>query len=177
MFEMRPGAYHSVEFKPSFSFRVGKGWKHVPPELSDKLAIDLQGGPLLIFRNLQNVYKPSTATSTMEVVEAPKDVVGWFQHHPYLQTDKPEPVTVGDVKGVQLDYALAKDAPDDEVPLFSYSDGSNGGAAKGYKSRAIVLKDVKGETVTVGIGSKTSDFDEHEPKAQKVLDTVKWGGL
>jgi hypothetical protein len=35
--------------------------------------------------------------------EAPKDVVGWFQQHPYLQTDNPEPVTVGGVKGQQLD--------------------------------------------------------------------------
>jgi hypothetical protein len=41
------------------------------------------------FTNAQEVYK-STTTGTSKVVKAPKDMVGWFQHHPYLQTNKPE---------------------------------------------------------------------------------------
>jgi hypothetical protein len=45
---------------------------------------------LLIFRNLQKVFKAGTDTA----VKAPKDMVGWFQHHPYLKTTKPEPITV-----------------------------------------------------------------------------------
>src|SRR5918993_511544 len=36
---LRPGEYRSEEFKPSFSFRVGKGWQHEPLETPDKLAI------------------------------------------------------------------------------------------------------------------------------------------
>jgi hypothetical protein len=36
--------------------------------------------------------------------------------------------------------------------------------------------DVEGEAVSIGVGSATSEFDEFMPKAQKVLDTVKWGG-
>jgi hypothetical protein len=175
---LRPGEYRSEEFKPSFSFRVGKGWQHEPLETPDKLAILRPGdqGATLIFRNLQDVYKPSTATSTMNVVEAPKDMVGWFQHHPYLDTEKPKPVTVGGVKGVQFDYAHAEDAPVDDVPLFSYSDGTDAGSAPGYKFRAIILEDVKGETVTIGMGTLTGRFEEFAPKAQKVLDSVKWSG-
>ena len=36
-----PGEYRSTEFKPSFSFRVGKGWRTSSefPQVSDKLAI------------------------------------------------------------------------------------------------------------------------------------------
>src|SRR5215208_5850426 len=52
---LRPGEYRSEEFEPSLSFRVGKGWNTVPPELSDKLAISPGrdgGDPLLIFRDL-----------------------------------------------------------------------------------------------------------------------------
>ena len=176
---LRPGEYHSEEFKPSLSFRVGKGWQNEPLETPDKLAIlrpGDQGGATLIFRNLQKVYKPSTATSTMNVVEAPKDMVGWFQHHPYLDTEKPKPVTVGGVKGLQFDYALAEDSPVDNILLFSYSDGTDAGSAKGYKSRAIILEDVKGETVTIGMGSLTGGFDEFASKAQKVVDSVKWEG-
>ena len=36
---MHPGKYRSEEFKPSFSFTVGKGWKNDRQETSDKLAI------------------------------------------------------------------------------------------------------------------------------------------
>ena len=38
---LRPGEYRSTEFKPSFSFRVGKGWRTSSefPQVSDKLAI------------------------------------------------------------------------------------------------------------------------------------------
>jgi hypothetical protein len=176
---LRPGEYRSDEFKPSLSFRVGKGWEHVAPELSDKLAISPGGGgggPLLIFRNLRQVYKPAKGMAVPPAVEAPKDMVGWFQHHPYLHTDKPQPVTVGGVKGEQLDWAVAEDAPYAQVDTFKYSDGSGAGAGKGFKYRAIALENVKGETVTIGIGSPASEFDEFAPEAHKVLESVKWSG-
>jgi hypothetical protein len=176
---LRPGEYRSVEFEPSLSFRVGEGWEHVAPELPDKLAISpgRQGGdPLLIFRNLRQVYKPAKSMDTPPAVDAPKDMVGWFQNHPYLKTAKPQPVTVGGVKGEQFEWVVAEDAPYAEVDTFKYSDGSGAATAKGFKHRAIVLEDVEGETVTIGIGSKVGEFDEFAPEAQKVVDTVKWGG-
>src|ERR671912_845069 len=36
---LRPGEYRSEEFKPSLSFRVGKGWSSSPLESSDALQI------------------------------------------------------------------------------------------------------------------------------------------
>jgi hypothetical protein len=42
--------------------------------------------------------------------------------------------------------------------------------------RVIVLEDVEGETVTIGIFSPASEFEEFVPEAQKVIDTVKWSG-
>ena len=176
---LRSGEYRSVEFEPSFSFKVGEGWIHEAPELPDKLAISpgRQGGdPLLIFRNLREVYKPTKSAGTPNVVEAPEDMVAWFQNHPYLITDKPKPVTIGGVKGQKFEWVVAEDVPYADVDTFKYSDGSNAAVAKGFKHRAIVLEDVKGETVTIGIGSKASEFDEFAPEAQKVLESVKWGG-
>ena len=58
--------------------------------------------------NVKEVFKPGTRN----VVEAPKDLVGWFQHHPYLKTDKPEPASIGGVKGVEFDV-LVQDLPQD----------------------------------------------------------------
>src|SRR5919112_3086893 len=106
---LHPGEYRSEEFEPSLSFRIGKGWTNEPLELPDHLAITrgLIGG--LGFANVQEVYEP-TKTGTPNVVEAPEDMVGWFEHHPYLQTDKPQSVTVGGIKGEQLDLVV------EEVP-------------------------------------------------------------
>jgi hypothetical protein len=63
-----PGEYHSEEFKPAFSFRVGKGWKTpdaVIKETPERLIIEsteeVMGGTLLIFRN---PLKPMTPKST-----------------------------------------------------------------------------------------------------------------
>ena len=70
----------------------------------------------------------------------------------------------------KLHVALIKD-------LFRYTDGDTGDDGKGYKYRAIILVGVKeGKTVTIGIGSPTTEFDEFLAKAQKVLDSVKWTG-
>jgi hypothetical protein len=38
------------------------------------------------------------------------------------------------------------------------------------------LEDVKGNTVVIDINTSPSEFDEFVPEAEKVLDTVKWGG-
>src|SRR5215212_3353780 len=95
---LHPGVYRSEEFKPSLSFRVGKGWATSPPEVSDSLKI-LRGETSGVrFLSAQEVYKPG---NTLNVVDAPKDLVGWFQHHPYLKTSKPKPARVGGVKGKQ----------------------------------------------------------------------------
>ena len=130
----------------------------------------------MIFRAPQEVFKYAKNGTTPEVVKAPKDMVGWFQHHPYLKTEKSESATVGGVKGVRFDYTVSEDAPYDVINLFRYADGSDGGAGKGFKYRAIVLEDVEGKTVTIGIGNPTIGFDDLLPEAQKVLDTVKWEG-
>jgi hypothetical protein len=178
---LRPGEYRSEEFKPSFSFRVGKGWTNSPPEASDIVLITRGEVGELGFANVQEVYKP-TESGLPNVVEAPEDMVGWFQHHPYLQTDKPEPVTVGGVKGEQFDVVVG-DLPEDYsgvcgsdcVGLFRLSTGAQVVLGEGYKFRFIVLEDIKGETVTMGYASRATDFDEFAPEAQKVVDTVKWG--
>jgi len=175
---LRPGVYRSEEFKPSLSFRVGEGWATSPPEVSDSLKI-LRGETAGVrFVSAQEVYKPGTLT----VVEAPKDLVGWFQHHPYLNTDEPKPATIGGVKGMQFDVVV-EDLPQDNfgacgsdcVDIFSSSSEGWIALREGDKGHAIVLEDVNGETVFIGIASLASAFDEFAPKAQEVVDSVKWG--
>jgi hypothetical protein len=178
--ELRPGEYRSEEFKPSLSFRVGKGWTSDILEISDVLSIRRGEEAGLAFWKVQEVYKPGT---TLEVVEAPKDLVGWFQQHPYLQTDKPEPITVGGVKGVEFDVVV-EEVPEDYsgvcgsgcVGIWKASDGSWWAFLEDYKERVIILEDVQGERVTIDFGSPATEFDEFAPKAEKVLDSVEWKG-
>jgi hypothetical protein len=180
--ELLPGEYRSEEFKPSLSFRVGKGWSTSPPELSDVLVIvrGEMGG--FGFSSAQEVYKP-TKTGTPVVVEAPEDMVAWFEHHPYLQTSTPEPVTVGGVEGEQFDVVVG-DLPEGYygvcgrgcVATLRFSDGTRLGIYPQDKGRLIVLEDVNGERVVLGFFSPASEFDKHALEAQKVIETVEWRG-
>jgi hypothetical protein len=185
---LRPGTYRSEEFKPSLSFHVGKGWSSSSLEASDFLQITLGQTAGLGVLNAQEVYKPTT-TGTPNVVDAPKNIDGWLQQHPYLQTSKPEPVRVGGVKGLQFDVVVG-DLPQNYyiptctsivgnpncVDLFRLSTGGPILLVEGDKAGVIVLEDVEGETVTIGFVSPASEFGEHAPEAQKVLDSVEWRG-
>src|SRR5918994_3108137 len=169
---LRPGTYRSEEFKPSLSFRVGKGWSSSPlEEASDVLQIARGQTAGITFLNIQEAYKP-TRTGTTNVVDAPKDMVGWLQQHPYLQTSKPEAVRVEGVKGVQFDVVVG-DLPQNYlgtctsmvgqpncVDLFRLSTGGPILLIEGEKVRVIVLEDLKGETVTIGFVSPASEFGE-----------------
>src|SRR5215218_6018416 len=183
---LRPGTYRSEEFKPSLSFHVGKGWSSAPLEASDVLQITRGQTAGLGFANVQEIYKPTRTVS--QIVDAPKDMVGWFQQHPYLQTSKPEPVTVGGVKGLQFEVVVG-DRPQNYIPictsivgnpncvdLFRLSTGEPILLVEGDKAGVIVLEDVEGETVTIGFVSPASEFGELAPRAQKVLESVEWRG-
>jgi len=184
---LRPGTYRSEEFKPSLSFHVGKGWSSSSLEASDGLGIDRGQTGGWVSLTSRKVYKPTTTGSAI-VVDAPKNIAGWLQQHPYLQTSKPEPVRVGGVKGVQFEVVVG-DLPKGYNPTCSSIVGtpncvdlgrlSTGGqisVAEGEKVGVIVLEDVEGKTVTIGFFSPASEFGELAPEAQKVLDSVEWRG-
>jgi hypothetical protein len=177
---LSPGEYHSVKFKPPLSFKVGKGWSITAEQLSDYIELDQQGEiGNLTFANVKEVFKPGTTN----VVEAPKNLVGWLQHHPYLKTSKSQPVNVGGVKGEQLEVLvdhLPKDpngyCGSDCLDIFNQSSNQIGYFREVNKRRVIVLEDVKGDTVVFWFAGPPDTFDKLAPKAQKVVDSVKWSG-
>src|SRR5919112_4223745 len=151
---LQPGRYRTEEFEPSFSFRVGKGWKNGTPEAFDVMLLTGGATDRLGAVNVQRVYEPSKSGRPL-VSRTPKDLVGWLEHHPYLKTSDPEPVSVGGVEGQQLDVTVAKDLPEDYrsgvcssiaeheecVDLFRVSDPHSWIAVlESDKSRLIVLQ-------------------------------------
>jgi hypothetical protein len=112
--KLDPGTYRTEEFEPAFSFRVGEGWSTALPEAYDLLLITrADEGGALGFTNLEGArfFKP-TNKGTTYMTDVPKDVVGWFQGHPYLETQGTDPVKVGGVEGVRMDL-LVGDLPRD----------------------------------------------------------------
>jgi hypothetical protein len=193
---LHPGEYRTEEFKPSFSFSVGEGWSMEtdPPEGPDELEITWRSGTVNLFiLNIKEVYEPNETDSSTEV-QAPKDMVGWFQHHPYLKTDKPKPVTVGGAKGVRFRVVVVEDLPKEYSPycfqgvmgedppdcvdIVPLSIGIPLAFVKGIKETVIVLEDVKGETMTIdfGAGEPGTKFDQVATEGQKVVDSMKWTG-
>ena len=186
--DLRPGEYRTEVFKPALSFTIGKGWALECPEGDDNVCL-LPPGEVTRFKflNVTEVYKPSKLIDMSgETTPPPADLVGWFEQHPDLQTDKPESVTVGGIKGEQIDVVvgeLPKDypeglcAPSDCVQLSVGSGGEEWAVEEGNKDRVTVLEDVKGKTVIIDFGSPAAKFDEYWPEAEKVVQSVQWKGI
>src|SRR3712207_6813740 len=85
--ELGPGTYRTEDFEPAFSFEVGGCWSAGLPEAYELLRITRGYGVGLGFTNRggSHFYKP-TDTGTTYMTDVPKDVVGWFRGHPYLDT-------------------------------------------------------------------------------------------
>jgi hypothetical protein len=184
------GQYHTTEFKPPLSFRLtGERWRFEgpsstlnDPEHSDYLFFQYRPmggeGEFAFFnlRKVEGVYKPRGPTGAIESVPAPDELVGWFQHHPYLKTSKPEPVTVGGVKGVQFDVVtnLPKRSNKDGVGTFKLSTGGLTGPYYEKTEHYIILENVKGVPVVIVYNNDKDVFDEFVPIAEKVLKSVQW---
>ena len=188
------GRYHTTEFEPSLSFRIsGDDWRFEgptgtlgDPERSDYLFFEkVPEGEIAFFnlRKLKGAFKPRGPTGAVEPMPATDELVEWFQHHPYLKTSDPEPVTVGGYKGVQFDVVLAN-LPTNHKGLCGKASQcldifalSTGGSSQIYylkRDHYIVLEDVKGVPVVIYFTDLKDRFDEFAPVAEKVLQSVEW---
>src|SRR5215203_1871219 len=182
------GRYHTTEFEPSLSFRItGDDWRFEgpsgalgDPEHPDYLFFQKVPAAEIAFfnlRKLKGVYKPRGPAGEIEPVPAPDELVGWFQHHPYLETSKPEPISVGAVKGVQFDVVTTNlQNKDYRVEIFALSTGGPSEVFYLNHEHYIVLKDVKGVPVVIYYSAVKDHFDEFVPVAEKVLQSVEWSG-
>ena len=174
---LSPGRYTTKVFEPAMSFSVGDGWMAAGPETHDGIPLIEENGPTIIgFLNVEEVFGPSHPN---EKVPAPNDMLAWLQEHPRLDAEEPSRVTVGGVDGQQFDAITAKPVEakacsEPCAPLFAFGEGNDFWLGESEKYRFIVLDDLEGETVTIFFGGPAVEFDESLPKAQKVLDTVKW---
>ena len=180
--DLRPGKYVTDEFEPALSFGVvGEGW--VVGGAEERGVFDMRlgvEGPVLSFANEQKVFDPNKP-SDLIAVSAPEDMVAWLQGHPYLETEEPEPASVGGVKGTQIDAVVAEEVPNSEcgdncLGLFMIGPDIDWVVYEKERVRFVVLEDVGGERVIVAAETRAADFEGFLPKAQDVLKTVEWKG-
>src|SRR5829696_7265731 len=176
------GHYVTEEFRPPMSFDLDTGWTRggtEDPDAWDMIDID-NSAFWLVFTTPKEVYVPD-GSGGLKIVPAPEDVAAWLRENPYLKTERPKPTSVGGEKGVQFDAIVSSvpevpecyDCPD--LGLFHEIAGATAGVEKGEKLRFIVLKNVKGKTVTIMVETTPAGFEEFTAKSQKVIDSVKWG--
>ena len=179
--------YFTHEFQPAFSFEaVGEDWfsdyehGYVLALREGLAASDGAIDGAIDFLNVEDfgVFDPSEPPGEADTRPAPKDLVSWLRQHPYLDTENPEPVSIGGAKGVYFD-AVATDLPDgygnSVCPLGSPDAGREEFCiSPPDKVRFIVLEDVAGKPVTIMLQSRGVDFEEFLPRAQKLLKSVEW---
>jgi len=189
------GRYHTTEFEPSLSFRItGDDWRFEgpsgalgDPEHPDYLFFQKVPEAQIAFvnlRKLKGVYKPKgqnrpivPGAGEIGPVPAPGELVRWFQHHPYLQTSEPEPVSVGGVEGVQFDVVTTNLRKGDCcVNIFALSTGGPSEVFFLNQNHYIVLNDVKGVPVVIYYNDLKDHFHKFAPVAEKVLQSVQWTG-
>jgi hypothetical protein len=188
--------YATNEFEPALSFSLSEEeWEitEKKPDFLSMLYVLLEEDPhhlkvnSIIFTNPLHVFDPSNLSEPKKLPgpENAEEWVSWFQRHPHLDTSKPVSAIVGDASGKRLDVAVTstpqnypKDVCDRDlpcVPLYPLSDDNRIIGYEGEKVRFIIVE-VGNETVVIDVDSANKFFDEFLPKAQKVLDSVKWIG-
>lgn len=178
---------------PSEGWLPGEGW-HSGLLLPYGFALTpagayFTGSGLFIFDG-QWVCDPHKPKETFALVRpAPRDMVAWFDNHPYLTiTTEPHEWEnpVSGLGGTQFEVNINANTPGTEiglgpegprVPIFpAHPRNTNYGVVKGKKNRVIVLER-EGATLIILIEASPDEFDRFNNRVERaVLPTVYWGG-
>jgi hypothetical protein len=143
------------------------------------------GDPGISFSAPESVYDPRRST---RLVPAPRDQQGWvawLQAHPYLRAHKPAPVTIGGIRGMQLDSKVVRNSAPASfcaplpacVPIHEFGSRSPGGPVgvlAGDHIRLIVLQ-VQGTPLVIIYGAQgDQQFQAFAPLAKKLLASLQF---
>jgi hypothetical protein len=193
---LEPGTYTTVEFRPTLSFRVGKGWGLLG-DAENGIALapkfDPATGPekQLAITAVKWVFdKPLLTDKELDanreghIRPAPRDLVGWLRANPYLKVGPSKPARLGGARGIQLDVTVKRIPgpsncqqfePNHCVMLFPITRGNVepidlvevGGTPSRY-----TLVEVKGQPVVVTVGAPSDQFEAFVAEADEILKTV-----
>jgi hypothetical protein len=180
-----PGAYHTQYFSPGFRFTIASGrWENLADEGGSFsiLSIDRPDDAILFFRQPwptkpDGVRVPGVATDVDELT-------AWLTTNPVLDASEPKPVTIGGLRGTQVDLALAPGAENADpscpvqvcVSLFIGRAATwewDWGFAGPERQRLYLLEAPGGDVVAIFVDSLDgTSFDEMTAAADEILPTV-----
>lgn len=104
---LSPGEYSINVLKVALSFVVDEGWSCRVARWPDILQLCSEFGNLQFvkIKALYDLSEPSSAST----LSMPDDPITWLQGqaHPYLRTEEPYPVSIGDVQGTAIDILVS----------------------------------------------------------------------
>jgi hypothetical protein len=187
------GAYIADRFEPPFRFRVGQGWLayiHRPKFVFLSLGeADLRRPQALSFQTLRRVVEPEASNLfTGKLLPPPQDLVGWLQHHPFLEAGTASVTTVGSKQAIQLDATIraapkrygAPGVEDGGCPapcVVLWTTEPEGASfvffVKGERVRFIMLR-VGQQEVVITIEAMAREFDQVAAESERVLGSVSF---
>ena len=197
---LEPGSYRTVDFRPTLSFRVGKGWGLLG-DAENGIALaprfDPATGPekQLTFTAVRWVFdeplltdKERNANREAHIRPAPRDVEAWLRTNPYLKIGPSRPARLGGVRGVRFDVSVKEPSgptncpqfgePEHCVYLLAITRGSGVEPIElvevGGAPTRYLLVEVRGQPVLAGVSAPKEQFEEFVAEADKVLETVSF---
>jgi hypothetical protein len=181
---LTPGAYVTEVFEPTMSFSLGRGWRVLAPETPTFATLVHGGGgePLLAFVRPVRVVDPERryprGVPESGLLPIPDDLAGWLARHPLLKAGERKTVTVGGVRGTQIDITVespyrSAGCPAPCVLFFATSPEFMVQATEGQRIRATILE-VDGEQIAIGILASDEGFEELAAPAEQVVETLRF---
>jgi hypothetical protein len=183
-----PGTYTSAAFQPAVTYTVPNGWR-VASDSSDYFALQPANSEITgihIFRDPQAASQDPTCPTSPEpgVGTGSLELATWIRGLPGMVASSPRMVTVGGLRGVELDLALntgwtascpfANGVP--TVPLFVGTNGNLRWVVAGNERLRLSLLDVPGGgTVVVDIDAFDGTlFDELLAAATPIVQSLEF---
>ena len=151
-----PGTYTSRAFKPAVTYTLPEGWQN-PDDLADHLALIPAGSQvagIFLFRDPRAMSQDPTCPTKPEpgVGGLSTELVAWIRSRPGLVVSDLKMVTVGGLRGVEIEVAIADGWTPScpfanglpAVPLFVGSTGSLRWVVAGSERLRLDILDAPG---------------------------------
>ena len=162
-----PGSYNTTAFRPPLTLTItSDGWLFRFEDDDDEMAVGRGDGVEILGGRVSKVVDPGTHTS----VDAPDDLVDWFESHPEFDAEPPKAVTVAGLTGQSIDLRPKGRA---DIEIFSYPTGDQRIPA-GTRARAWVLPYEGPDLVFTGLAPEGS-FEQALPDVEAIIGSIEIG--
>lgn len=187
--QLDPGTYGSGVFTTPLTFTVPSGWKVFEDEPGQfGLALVANDGPCIcVWRDVRVAAKSCAEQPEAGVAGSAAGITTWLAGREGLKTTTPKPVTVGGLRGFQMDLRLdpawTRGCPfSDGDPVVmtlvgtTVSTGVHWGAGPGAATRLFVL-DVpggKGGNIAINVEVPAAMFDQRMAANTPVIESFSF---